>query len=84
MLEKFDEDTLEVRLNNLIKSIAKDKPYKFSYNQPLENLSSDSFIKPLSLDTLSVLETSRKDSLILSYTVCGSNCQEKLKLVMDL
>lgn len=81
---KFDEDSLEVALKRFLGGIKNTMPYKFSDASKLDVLGSNSFIKPLSLKTLDVLKNSKKDSIILSFNVCGSNCQDKLKLILGL
>lgn len=83
-MPKFDEDALEVTLKRLMTGLKNISPHKFSDTSKLDILSSSSFIKPLGLKTLDVLKNSKKDSLILSFNVCGSNCQDKLKLLLGL
>ena len=79
--KRFNEDTLEEQLGNRIKNLG--APYYFSDSSAPVNLKTTG-IQVLSRNNkLEKIDKSGKDSLILTYSICGSNCQEKLKYLVE-
>ena len=84
--KKFDEDNLEEDLGNFLKDL-NGKEHFFSDEKPLKGLSPLLGVKTLSRNNYGKhfgdQSTRQRDALILSYYICGSNCQEKLSYIVE-
>lgn len=81
-LDDLSVPSLERILTNFFNSRSKE-PYFYSDDSKLESVGNSSLIKVLSRNNQEAILTG-KDSLILAYEVCGSNCLEKLKIMNEL
>ena len=82
--QKFTSKNLEEAISSHFKNQLSNEPYYFSSDKKLDSISKESEIQVLSRNNANEILGNGKDSVILSYLVCGSNCTEKLKILTEL